>query len=440
MSISRIIRFMKTEIWRFRERDLSRSRWFLIRHMRIIILSLRGLIEDKCQLRATSLTFYSLLSVVPVAAMIFGIAKGFGFEETLRRQLLEKLEVQEEVVTQIIGFAHTLLENTKGGLIAGIGVIILFFTIIKLLSNIENSFNDIWGIKKARSLGRKISDYLSLMLICPLLFVMSSTVTVVIASQVEVVTSKISLLAAVSPAILFFLKLLPYCVLWVLFAFIYIFMPNTKVSFRSGAVAGIIAGTIYQIFQLTYVNFQIGVTKYNAIYGSFAALPLFLVWLQVSWLIVLLGAEISFAYQNVDTYEFEPDCLKVSHSFKRLLSLRIVTLLVKRFTNGQEALDESEISQELEIPIRLVRQILYELVESGIICPVTTNEGSIVAYQPARNTDTMTIKYVMDALDEHGTDDIPVAQTDELKRLSECLKGFGDLIEQSPANRRLKAI
>ena len=165
MSISRIIRFMKTEIWRFRERDLSRSRWFLVRYVRIIILSLRGLIEDKCQLRATSLTFYSLLSVVPVAAMIFGIAKGFGFEETLRKQLLEKLEVQEEVVTQIIGFAHTLLENTKGGLIAGIGVIILFFTIIKLLSNIENSFNDIWGVKKARSLGRKISDYLSLMLI-----------------------------------------------------------------------------------------------------------------------------------------------------------------------------------------------------------------------------------------------------------------------------------
>ena len=440
MSIFKVIQFLKTDIWRIRERDFSRSKWFLIRQLRVLILSLRGFADDRCQLRASSLTFYSLLSVVPVVAMVFGIAKGFGFERTLEKQLLEKLEVHGEVVRWIIGFAHALLETTRGGFIAGIGVVILFWAVIKVLSNIENAFNDIWGIKKPRSFGRKISDYLSLMLICPFLFVISSTTTVFIVSQVKLIISKIELLGLLSPVISVMLKLLPFCALWTLFTFIYVFIPNTKVNFRSATLAGIIAGTLYQISQVAYIKFQIGVAKYNAIYGSFAALPLFLIWMQLSWLIVLLGAEMSFAHQNADTYEFEQDCLKVSHSFKKLLGLRIVHLLVKQFSNTENPYNESHISQELEIPIRLVRQILGELVESGIIARIKANEDRDLAYQPARNTETMTIKYVIDALEERGTDTLPVAESEELKKLSECLKTFGDLIDKSPANKRLQDI
>ena len=440
MSIFKVIQFLKTDIWRIRERDFSRSKWFLIRQLRVLILSLRGFADDRCQLRASSLTFYSLLSVVPVVAMVFGIAKGFGFERTLEKQLLEKLEVHGEVVRWIIGFAHALLETTRGGFIAGIGVVILFWAVIKVLSNIENAFNDIWGIKKPRSFGRKISDYLSLMLICPFLFVISSTTTVFIVSQVKLIISKIELLGLLSPVISVMLKLLPFCALWTLFTFIYVFIPNTKVNFRSATLAGIISGTLYQISQVAYIKFQIGVAKYNAIYGSFAALPLFLIWMQLSWLIVLLGAEMSFAHQNADTYEFEQDCLKVSHSFKKLLGLRIVHLLVKHFSNTENPYNESHISHKLEIPIRLVRQILGELVESGIIARIKANEDRDLAYQPARNTETMTIKYVIDALEERGTDTLPVAESEELKKLSECLKTFVDLIDKSPANKRLQDI
>jgi membrane protein len=236
------------------------------------------------------------------------------------------------------------------------------------------------------------------------------------------------------------LKLLPYLVIAILFTFIYIFMPNTKVNFRSGLLAGITAGILYQIFQIAYIKLQIGVAKYNAIYGSFAALPLFLIWLQISWIIILSGGELSFAHQNVHTYEFEPDCLNVSHSFKKLLSLRIVHLLVKHFSNGEKPLDEDEISHYLEIPIRLVRQILYELVNAGVVSQIKINEERTVAFQPALSTDTLTVKFVLDALDKYGTDNIPVARTEEMKQLSECLMAFGDTIEQSPANRRLKDI
>ncbi|MBN1277708.1 MAG: YihY/virulence factor BrkB family protein [Deltaproteobacteria bacterium] len=438
MDIKKAVHFFKTEIWRIRKGTLPRSKWFLVKLARIIVLSIRGLGEDRCQLRAASLTLYSLLSIVPVAAVLFGIAKGFGLEKMLQKHLIEKLEGQEEIVSRVLHFAQSLLENVKGGLIAGIGVVLLFYAIIKLLSNIEHSFNDIWGVKKARTIPRKISDYLSLMLICPFLFLIASTMTVIITSQIEYITGRVALFSVFSPVIFFLLKFLPYCVLWFLFGFIYIFMPNTKVNFRSGAIAGIIAGSIFQVFQLAYITFQIGVSKYNAIYGSFAALPLFLIWMQVSWLIVLLGAEISFSHQNVDTYEFEPDCLDINYSFKRLLTLRICNYLIKRFSDGQGPADEAGISHELEIPIRLVRQILYELAEADVISKVYVDDSSIVGYQPFHDVDKMTIKYVMDALENHGTSNIPVVQSKELDNISRSLASFSELIEKSTENKLLK--
>ncbi|MFH1349592.1 MAG: YhjD/YihY/BrkB family envelope integrity protein [Pseudomonadota bacterium] len=440
MDPSEIIQFLKVDIWRIRQRDLPRPKSLLLRPLRILILTIRGFAEDKCQLRASALTFYSLLSIVPVVAMVFGVAKGFGLDRPLQRILLERLEGQEQVAIRIIEFSKALLENVKGGLVAGIGIAILFYTIIKILSHIENAFNDIWGIKSSRSWGRKISDYLSAMLICPVLFIASSTMTVVITSGVKYIIQKISLLGAVSPIIFFLLKFLPYCVLWVLFTFLYMFMPNTKVNYRSGIIAGIIAGTAYQIFQWGYINFQIHVTKYNAIYGSFAALPLFFIWLQLSWLIVLFGAEISLAHQNVDTYEFEHDSLTVSHSFKRLLSLRVVHLLVSHFSNGEKAWTATQIANKLELPIRLLHLILYELVSSGIVSEVKGEGDKEVAYQPGRDPDNMTIKYVIDALENYGSENIPIAKTEEMQRLQERLKDFSDLVEQSPANKRLKEI
>ena len=435
--ISDIIKYVTIDIWRIRSRELPRSRFFLLTILRILILSIRGIVEDKGTLRASALTFWSALSVVPVVAMIFGIAKGFGFEKTLESQVLEKLQGQEEVADFILKAAQSALNTTSGGLIAGLGVLLLFWTIMKVLGNIENAFNNIWGVKKGRPMTRKITDYLSLILIGPFLFIVSNASTVLITSQIETFVQKISLLGAVGPLISKMLSLLPYGAMWILFIFVYIFMPNTKVRWKSGILAGIIAGTIFQLFQWTYIVFQIGVAKYSAIYGAFAAIPFFLVWLQISWLIVLFGAEISFSHQNVHTYEFEPDCLHVSHSFKRLLSLSLVHLLVKDFSEGRRWCEEDEISQKLEIPIRLVRQLLYELVEAGIISPVKTDDERLSAYQPALNPEKTTIKVVLDALDQHGNNDVPVAQTEVLEKISVSLKTFDEMIDKSPANLRL---
>jgi len=436
----KMIDFLKQDIWRIHRTNLPPKKSFFLTLLRVLILSIRGFDEDKCQLRASALTFYSLISIVPVAAMAFGIAKGFGFEKMLEAQLRNKFSGHEEVLDNVIGFAHSLLESTRGGLLAGVGLVVLFWAVIKVLGQIEDSLNDIWGIKERRSLGRKFSDYLSLMLICPVLIILSSSVTVFITTQVTLIMEKIALLGAFTPFVFFFLNLLPYALLWGLFTFLYIFMPNTKVRFMSGLLAGIIAGTIFQIVQWGYITFQVGAAKYNAVYGSFAALPLFLGWLQLSWLIVLYGAEISFAHQNVDTYEFEPDALQASHRLKILYSLQITHHLIRSFTAGEAPLSATQIAQRLEIPIRLVNDILSQLMKSNIIAETKNAEAEEPGFQPARDINLLTIQYVIEALERRGINTPLFAHTPEFDALSETMETFRKTIGTQPANRLLKEL
>lgn len=438
--LSKIIDFITTDIWRISLKDLPRKKSFFVKQFRTVLLAIRGFDEDRCLLSAASLTFYSLLSIVPILAMAFGIAKGFGFEKLLEKQLVENLPGQETVLLKAVDFAKNLLENTQGGMIAGIGIIVLLWTVIKLLGRIESSFNEIWEIRQSRTVVRKFSDYLSIMLISPVFVVVSSSVTVFITTQITQITEKIALLSMFGPLIMLTLKILPYCLIGILLTIIYMLMPNTKVNLKSGLVAGMIAGVAFVLVQWGYINFQVGIARYNAIYGSFAALPLFLIWLQLSWLIVLFGAEVSFAIQNVDTYEFEQDCQGISPAFKTLLSLQIAHLSIQAFSRGENPLTTSQVSNKLGIPIRLVRQILYELADSGIISDTSNDESKEVAYQPARDINMLTVKYVIEALENRGTDNIPVVHSRELTALSDTLEVFGDTIEASPANKLLKDI
>lgn len=437
---SRAVGFAQRDIWRIRVTELPPGKSFFINTLRVLILSLRGFDEDKCQLRAASLTFYSLISIVPVAAMVFGIAKGFGFEKMLQSQLQEKLAGHEEVFNKIVLFSHSLLENTKGGVLVGVGLVILFWAVIKVLGQIEDSFNDIWGIKEKRTIGRKFGDYLSIMLICPVLLILSSSVTVFVASQAAMLMEKITLLGVFKPLIMILLKMFPFFLLWGIFTFIYLFMPNTKVRFSAGLLGGVVAGTIFQLIQWFYITFQVGVAGYNAIYGSFAALPLFLVWLQLSWLVVLYGAELSFASQNVDTYEFEPDALQASHRLKTLLSLQVAHHQIHIFAGAGAPPVPRQISSDLGIPIRLVNEILFELVNCGILSVTEVGNNRERAYQPARDIQNLTIQQVIEAMDLHGINAPPFANTPAFAALSNALTSFGEAIERMPENKPLKEL
>jgi len=434
-----LFNYLKTGIWRIPLATVQQPKAFIIRLVRTLLLTIRGFVTDNCAIRASSLTFYTLLSIVPVAALAFGIAKGFGFDKLLEKEVLESFAGQEEVVLKIIDFAHSLLENTKGGLIAGIGIVLLFWSVIKVLHHIENTLNHIWSVGP-RSFGRKFSNYLAIMLICPILIIVSSSVNVYITSQVTTITGKIALLEMVSPLIFKSLTILPYGLTWFMFTLIYLVMPNLRVNLSSGILAGILSGTFFHLAQTIYISAQINVAKYNAIYGSFAALPLFLIWLQVSWLIVLLGAEISYAHQNVANYEFEPDHQKASLAFKKLLALQITHLLANKFKNGENPATAQQISQHLTIPPRLTHQILADLVDSGILSATSSNKKREAAFQPARDINTLSIGFIIDALEDKGENNLNVARTRELEILSESLRSFRDEVSKTPANRLLKDI
>jgi membrane protein len=266
----------------------------------------------------------------------------------------------------------------------------------------------------------------------------SSSAMVFIATQLTQITQRIALLGAFSPLILILVKALPYCVILLLFTFLYLYMPNTKVRFLSGLLGGIVAGTLYTIVQWVYITFQVWASRYGAIYGSFAALPLFLIWLHTSWLIVLFGTEISFAFQDVDTYEFEQDSLHISPFFKKLLALRIAHACVQNFCKGERPWTANRISHEFAIPIRLVNRILLDLVQCHVLTEVCETEDGQPAYQPGRDVETLSIGSILRDMDRLGSDLIPVTPSEELNKISGCMQAFSLMIEKSPENLLLK--
>jgi membrane protein len=372
--------------------------------------------------------------------MFFGIAKGFGFEKILEKELLQAFPGQEEIVAKVIGIAVSLLENAQGGVVAGVGVLVLFWSVLKVMGNIEAAFNHIWEIQEHRSWGRKFSDYLAITIISPILVLLASSATVFIKTQVQQMADHIALFGYISSGIFFLLRFSPYVLIWALFTLIYIIMPNTKVKLAAGLLGGVVAGTVYQIAQMIYIGFQIGAAKASAIYGSFAALPLFLAWVQLSWMIVLFGAELAFANQNVDTYEYEPDCLKTSPSFRQMVALQVVHRVVHNLSEGFKPLTAAQLSTQLEIPLRLVNHVLFDLAASEVLVATRTESEKESGYLPARDINTLSIAAVLDALNTNGRDEIPVAQTPALEQISASLQQFSDVAAASTANRLLKDI
>ena len=432
--LKRIKEFLEKEVWRMRLKGRPASKIFFIKQLRIFLLAFRGFTEDKVQLRASALTFYSLLSIVPVLALIFGIAKGFGFEENLKTALQENLAEHKEILTETIKFAERMLKNIKGGFIAGTGLIVLIWSVMKVLGNIENAFNNIWQIKKSRGISRKLSDYLSLVVIAPILVFISSGFAI---TQEHAIMQG-TVLGYLGPILKIIVGILSFTLIWFVFTLLYIIMPNTKVNFKAAFPGGIIAGSMFQLLQWAYVSFQSLLSGYGTIYGSFAALPLFLMWMQFSWLIVLFGAEIAFAYQNVENYEFETDTMNISNHYKRILSLFIARLIIKNFTGGIPAMTANEISHKLDIPVRIVRDIIYELYEAKILSETVTENVKEIAYQPAQDTGRLSLSYVIKSLDNRGIESFPLDHTAELKSIFDIMNSFSEELEKSAKNVLLK--
>ena len=426
--------FSPSELLRMPYKTLSPSMKFLVRQIKIFHLAFKDFREGNVQLRASALTYYSVLSIVPLIALIFGIAKGFGFETYLEEELLTRFAGQEQVIEWILTFKDRYLTHIRGGLIAGIGIAVLLWSVMKLLGNIENSFNDIWQIKKARVISRKLSDYISLVVITPILLFISSSVNIFLADQIKL-NSGLPLMGYVSPVLSVLVNLIPYALIWLVFTLLYIVMPNTKVNFRSALTGGIIGGTMFQLLQWGYIYFQGMITSYGAIYGSFAALPLFLIWMQTSWLIVLLGAEIAFANQNVEHYESESESLNISYHMKRAVTLMILKEIVMNFKEGLPSETAEQLSHKLDLPVRLVREIIYELLETNIISETVTKNVKENAYQPGQDIEHLTVGYVMELLDKRGKDELKLAHIKSLDKMTKVIDGFSNELKNSKNNK-----
>ena len=425
--------FITDEVWSVRLEEYPKPVATLVHYLRVILISVRRFGEDKVQVRASALTYYTLLALVPILAMGFGIAKGFGYDKDLEQKLMDNFMGEEEVLNWVISFARSALDTAKGGVIAGVGLTLLLWSVMSVLGNIESSFNDIWQIKKPRPYVRKFTNYLSLMLVAPVFIILYSSGNVFVATKLTDITSQIDIVNLNSFAV-FLMKLFPYVMIWILFTLLYIVMPNTKVKFVSALLAGILAGTAFQIIQWVYIDAQMFMSRTNAIYGSFAALPLLLIVMQTSWLIVLFGAEISFANQNIDLYELENESLYISPYAHRAYNLMLLERIVQHFIDGKKPQSAPDLANKMKLPIRLVRMVIADLLASDLIAEVYTEKERMRAYTPAKDVRLYTIKYVIEALDKKGNNHILNNPDDELSKVLHIQENFLKAIEQAPDN------
>ena len=431
-------RYTNDIIWRTSLSDISKGRSFVFRQLRIIVLAARGFLNDRVQLRASALTLYTMLSIIPFVAIAFGIAKGFALDQKLQDVFAKEFQSQPEVLNWITNTATAALQATSGGYIAGIGIIILIWSAMSLLDQIESSFNHIWQIESSRPWYRKFTDYLAIMLFAPIFLILSSSITVFVNQELTDFIARSAILEFFKPIVGFLIKLAPYLLTWIALTILFIILPNTKVKLKPAIISGIVAGTILQFLQWLYIDLQFGITKLSAIYGSFAAIPLFLIWVQSSWIILLLGAELSFANQNVSRYEFESEALDVSQFQKRALVLIILSRIVKNFSAGEKPITSESISQSLKIPVRLVMDILQDLQSAGLVSVIHENEHEERLYQPALDINKLSVSFVMNRLDKRGTEHPIFVKTAEYNKIASILEKFEDLIAGSDSNLLVK--
>ena len=397
-----IMAYCNEKLWLMRSRDLPFYRRMPLTAARVIVLTARRFMQNQCTVKASALTFYTVFSIVPVLALIFGISKGLGMEQLLDQKIREAAAEYPMIAEKIIAFSDSMLQSAKGGVVAGIGVLLLLWSAIKLLSSIENNLNEIWGIPKGRSLVRKITDYVAILIICPVLLLAAGSGVVFAAAQADRLIGVLPGGKYFSTIIQLGNGLFPLCVTWLVFTFIYIAIPNTKVKLKSGLIAGLAAAAVYTLLQSFYVFAQFTTSKFNAIYGSFAALPLFLTWLNLSWIVILAGAQLSFAVQNVSEYEMQPIDCQFSPLQKQVFCIQITALIIRRFEQCSETMTDEEISSELELPIRTVRALLYDLVQSGILVPAQQNRQEAARFVLALPPDKISVLTLIRRLKEHG--------------------------------------
>lgn len=379
--------------------DTRTTIWINI--IKTINLSTRSFLDKNLQSQAASLTYYTSLAIVPALAMILAIARGFGFQNTIKTELIKYLPAQQEAITNAFQFVESYLSQSSQGIFIGIGIIFLFWTLITLLKNVEDTFNLIWGVTKGRQLTRIITDYTAIFLLLPILIICTSGLSI-FAATITNSARESSLQFIISPLLQFLIDIAPFILSWILYTIAFIIIPHTKVKFKNALISGIICGTLFQIIQYLFVIGQLYVSRYNAIYGSFAFIPLLFIWLQLTWLITLSGVVITYSSQNIFRFNFSNNINKISPQYLHQTTIIILAIIVNRFKTSTAPHSKTTIVQEYNIPIRLVSQIIDRLSEANIITPLLPNSEGEIAYQPASDISQMSVGGVLRKLNTSG--------------------------------------
>ncbi|WP_455998323.1 YihY/virulence factor BrkB family protein [Phocaeicola barnesiae] len=402
MNKSRInswLQFLTDGIWRVTEDEVTPLQQRLYACIKVVSLSIKQFDVDRITERASALTYSTLLSIIPILAILFAIARGFGFDSLVESQFRSGVASQQAEL--IISWINSYLEHAQSGIFIGVGLVVLLWTVLILTDTIERSFNAIWQVKRPRSVMRKITDYFSMILLLPILIVVSSGLGIFMSTYIKDMENYVVL----APIVKFLVRLIPYVLTWSMFTALFIFIPNTKVKFSHAWLPGIIAGSAFQAFQYFYINSQIWVSSYNAIYGSFAAIPMFLLWTQISWTICLLGAEMCYISQNLSSFNFGKETANISRRYHDFFCTIILSSICKRFTVGASAYTAEELSKEHKIPIRLTKKLLYELQDMKLILETSHDDKSDeIGYTPAIDINVLTVGMLLSRLDSTGSE------------------------------------
>ena len=428
-----IINFFSHGIWEIDVTKLTRVRRFFVRRIRLSVFVFKGFFDDDCLLRATALTYTTLLSVVPILTIGFSIFAAVGKLESitdrLRTYLMSLLNPSRvETITRSL---NEYMNNIRTAEINVVAFVFLILAAVGLVSSIEKSFNDIWGVKKGRSTVQKFIIYWCLLTLCPVLLGISLAFTGAVSasvqnSQIHRYFNDIPLVGhvIVSSHTIFknlFQFAVPLLLNWTALTMLYLYMPNTKVRFLPAFTGAIISGSVFEIAKRIYtwhIGGMIAASPINKAYGALSAVPIFLIWIYMVWLIVLFGAEISYSAQNIGTYILRKRIGNLSQRVKELLGLRTTLACCARFRSSDPPYTVDMLCEEFKVPVHLLNEVLESLVKGRILVDDTSQRRQLF---PAREPAAITVKDVLNAMRKRGTPLLGLHRNQEQKLLEDVV-------------------
>lgn len=428
---SKIVNFVRYDMWRrtATEYDGFFQRLGLL-IVRTIVLVARGFTSKNLNDKAKSLTYSLIFAVVPILAMIVAVAKGFGVADVIENQLNHSFLGETNLVPTIMEMVERYLETAQDGLFIGIGILILLWAVYSFFQSVESAFNKIWNVHRSRSILRQATTYIAIVVLIPVLIVCSAGINIFLHSTMEGLHNH---------ALHEFLhangiKFLQFAMCWLLFTIMYVAIPNTKVRFLPALIPGVLMGTLFQLLQMLSVYLITLLSRTSIVYGAFASIPILMTWLQYTSLLILIGAEMSYAIQNNEEFEYEHDLNSMSRGYKDFIMLYLLRVIIARFEADEAPLTAHDLAVRDRLPIRLVNQLLSRLVEVGILREVfSDDDNSDRTYQPALDTHKISIGMVLDRIDHQGTEDF-------LQSPSPEMRAFWKKISRIKENHRLDTI